>query len=102
MLVDNFKVIYRILWYLERAMDYDFLSMDSISPKAIGITQQRWTALMAMIVHEKYIDGLAAKYFCDGAIIISGTFPRITLRGLEYLQESPLMKKYQEFGGHKK
>ena len=42
---------------------------------------------MAMLIHEKYIDGLAAKYFCDGAVIISGTFPRITLRGLEYLEE---------------
>ena len=100
--MDNFKVIYRILRYLEKAMDCDFPNMDSISPGALGITQQRWTALMAMLVHEKYIYGLAAKYFCDGAVIISGTFPRITLRGLEYLQESPLMKKYQEFGGHKK
>ena len=73
--------------YLEKAMDCDFPNMDSISPGALGITQQRWTALMAMLIHEKYIDGLAAKYFCDGAVIISGTFPRITLRGLEYLEE---------------
>lgn len=87
MLMDNFKVIYRILRYLERAMDCDFPNMDSISPEALGITQQRWTALMAMLVHEKYIDGLAAKYFCDGAVIISGAFPRIILRGLEYLEE---------------
>ena len=72
--MDNFKVIYRILRYLERAMDYDSPNMDAISPEALGITQQRWIALMAMLVHEKYIDGLAAKYFCTRLLLFPGLF----------------------------
>ena len=32
----------------------------------------------------------------DGSILISSSTPRITLKGLEYLQENSLMKKAAE------
>ena len=40
---DSFKAIYRILRYLEKAMDYDEPDIERISADAIGITSQRWT-----------------------------------------------------------
>ena len=40
--MDNFKAIYRILRYLEKAMDYDEPDMDQISASALGLTDKRW------------------------------------------------------------
>lgn len=47
--MDNFRLIYRILRYLEKAMDYDEPNLEQISAKILGITEQRWTAIMAML-----------------------------------------------------
>ena len=48
--MDNFKIIYRILRYLEKAMDYDKADLDFISYAKLGITEQRWVAIMEMLV----------------------------------------------------
>lgn len=39
--MDNFRVIYRILRYLEKALDYDEPNMDCISAKALKLSDQR-------------------------------------------------------------
>ncbi len=91
--MDNFRIIYRILWYLEKAMDYDEPDMDFIAADKLGISQQRWTAIMEMLVKEKYITGIEIKRFADGEVCLSESGIQITLRGLEYLQENSLMQK---------
>ena len=80
--MDNFKVIYRILHYLEKAMDLDELDRSRLTPEALGVTERRWLALWEMLANST--DGDCSISFCN---------PRITLRGLEYLQENSLMKK---------
>lgn len=94
--MDNFRVIYRILRYLEKALDYDEPNMDCISAKALKLSDQRWMALMEMLSKEGYIDWLFCQRTVDGSILISSSTPRITLKGLEYLQENSLMKKAAE------
>lgn len=94
--MDNFRVIYRILRYLEKALDYDEPNMDCISAKALKLSDQRWMALMEMLSKEGYIDGFSVQRTVDGSILISSSTPRITLKGLEYLQENSLMKKAAE------
>lgn len=94
--MDNFRVIYRILRYLEKALDYDEPNMDCISAKALKLSDQRWMALMEMLSKEGYIDGFSVQRTVDGSILISSSAPRITLKGLEYLQENSLMKKAAE------
>lgn len=94
--MDNFRVIYRILRYLEKALDYDEPNMDCISAKALKLSDQRWMALMEMLSKEGYIDGFSVQRTVDGSIFISSSTPRITLKGLEYLQENSLMKKAAE------
>ncbi len=94
--MDNFRVIYRILRYLEKALDYDEPNMDCISAKALKLSDQRWVALMEMLSKEGYIDGFSVQRIVDGSILISSSTPRITLKGLEYLQENSLMKKAAE------
>lgn len=91
--MDNFKTVYRILRYLEKAMDYDELEMDFISANALGISERRWVAIMEMLVKEGYIDGVGVKRSADGDVDLSISDPRITLRGLEYLKENSMMQK---------
>lgn len=37
--MDNFRLIYRILRYLEKAMDYDEPNLEQVSAKALGIAE---------------------------------------------------------------
>ena len=91
--MDNFRVIYKILKYLEQAMDYDEPDLDRISATTLGISEQRWVAIMEMLAREGYIDGMTVERSTDGNVTISNPHPRITLRGLEYLQENSAMQK---------
>ena len=78
--MDNFRVIHRILSYLEEAMDYDKLNMECISAKRLGVSEPRWNALMRLLTQEGYIEW---KDVMQRVVI--------TLKGLEYLQENPIM-----------
>lgn len=91
--MDNFKIIYRILKYLEKAMDYDEADTDFISAKKLGISDQRWIAIMEMLAKEGYITGIDIKRCIGGDICMSMSDIRITMKGLEYLQENSLMQK---------
>ena len=91
--MDNFKMIYRILRYLEKAMDLDEPDMERISAEALGLSEQRWAALMEMLATERYVTGILVKRSVDGETALSVSTPRITLRGLEYLQENSFMRK---------
>lgn len=91
--MDNFKVIYRILRYLEKAMDYDEVDIDFISASALKVSEQRWTAIMEMLAKEGYIEGVSVTRSCGGDVLLSVSSPRITLRGLEYLNENSLVRK---------
>lgn len=91
--MDNFKVIYRILHYLEKAMDYNEADVSCISASALGISESRWTAIMEMIVREGYVIGVTVSHSCSGEILTWFNDPRITLHGLEYLNENSLMQK---------
>lgn len=94
--MDNFKTIYRILRYLEKAMDYDEPDMEQISAETLRISQQRWVVIMEMLVKEGYVEGIAVKRSIDGSVTISGHAPRITMAGLQYLQENSMMRKAAE------
>lgn len=78
----NFIAIYRILSYLEQALDYDEpdMSMSQISSSALGLSANRWLALLRLLEDAGYIE-------------VFGHRTRITLRGLEYLQQNSLMQR---------
>ncbi len=94
--MDNFRVIYSILRYLEKALDYDNRDLERISAKTLGISEQRWKKLMLMLSEAGFINVECTKEKVAGRVV--GTVIsdiRITLRGLEYLQENPMMKKFE-------
>ena len=91
--MDNFRVIYKILRYLEVAMDYDEIDPERLSAESLGISKNRRLALLEMLVREGYVDGIGIKRSADGAATIFTSSPRITLKGLEYLHENSVMRK---------
>ena len=76
----NFIAIYRILSYPEQALDYDEPDMSQISSSALGLSANRWLALLRLLEDAGYIE-------------VFGHGTRIPLRGLEYLQQNSLMQR---------
>lgn len=91
--MDNFKIIYRILKSLEKAMDLDEFDAEMISAESLGISQNRWNALMEMLAGAGYVKGVSMIRSVGGnSIRLSHDFG-ITLKGLEYLNDNSFMKK---------
>lgn len=93
--MDDFGTIYKVLNTLRAAMDFEELDPASISAARLGITENRWRRLIAMLVENGYIEGVKAYTFFDQPEphIEHIEHARITLKGLEYLNENSMMKK---------
>ena len=93
--MDNFKVIYRILKYLESAMDYVETDKEAISHHRLNISYERWEQLMIMLQANGFIEGLVYTQTLndDKPHLTEPIKPRITLRGLEYISENTMMQK---------
>ena len=93
--MDNFKIIYQILKYLEQHLGEENLDMDKISNEQLGISFVRWEALLRMMQEEGYIKGLVYTQTTSDISphIVIPIRPKITIRGLEYLEENSFMKK---------
>ncbi len=91
--MDNFKAVYRILSALEKSMDYPQFDTDQIGHEALGVTQERWGRYMEMMADVGYIKGVEIQRFITGETSVDARDIRITLKGLEYLQENGIMRK---------
>lgn len=92
--MDNFKVIYKILHTLEKAMDLEDFDKNSISKERLELTEARWNRIIAMLVAEGYVTGIDVwSSFDCGYPRVALNRPEITIKGLEYLEENSLMKK---------
>lgn len=92
--MDDFRIIYRILRELQRAMDSEEFDVDRVSHEAMGCTRPRWNSIMAMLAKGGYVEGVTVRKYADSPsprVLVKD--PAITLKGLEYLQENSLMRK---------
>lgn len=91
----DFTIIYKILKFLHKMMDFSEPDFTPIFPEQLGITETRWEQLMIMLQKNGYIEGLRIYSFLDspGEHIYKPLSPKITLQGLEYLSENSVMKK---------
>ena len=83
MLMDNFKIIYKILSVLEKSMDLENVDTERISSNNLGISQQRWDKYMEMLLDAGYIKGVSIKKYTDGEmrVGVSGIFVPIFKKG---------------------
>lgn len=92
--MDDFRMIYKILRILQKAMDLEEFDQSNISAEALGLSVPKWSRLMAMLLTEGYITGGEMWNSMDcGYPKVMLTRPEITLKGLEYLEENSLMRK---------
>lgn len=91
--MDNFKAVYKILSSLEKAMDFPEFDVTTIRHEKLGVSKERWARYIEMMADVGYIKGV--KVFTDiaGETNVNCEDIRITLKGLEYLQENSIMRK---------
>ena len=97
--MDNFRLIYRILKILEKAMELEEFDKNQISAESLNVPFPLWCRIMKMMVDNGYVTGVDIRntFECNypQATLIR---PEITLKGLEYLNENSFMKKIANIG----
>lgn len=92
-MMDNFKAVYKILSALEKAMDLPEFDISQISASALGVSEQRWARYIEMMVDVGYIKGVSIQSNVVSELMVEVDDIRITLKGLEYLQENSIMQR---------
>ena len=90
--MDNFKAIYKILKVLENSMDLEEVNQESINYNNFDISKERYNQILIMLYNKGYITGIKVAK-TGGMTIVNTRNIKITLDGLEYLEENTAMKK---------
>lgn len=92
---EDFRTIYKILSILQKSMDYEVVDIRRLSADNLDITEPKRKALLGMLLKNEYVEGFQViQYIGDSTPSIEGLEGiRITLKGLEYLEENSLMQK---------
>ena len=91
--MDNFKAVYKILSTLEKAMDLPEFDISQISHEKLEVSKERWARYIEMMADVGYVKGVRVCEDIMGETCVRNEGIRITLKGLEYLQENSIMKK---------
>ncbi|WP_302889354.1 YjcQ family protein [uncultured Acidaminococcus sp.] len=99
MTVDNFKLIYRILKYIEACMGYEQFDDDNFAASHFGVSKALFLNILQTLLEAGYISGIKIvtdKCGSDIALIN----PHLTVAGMEYLADNTMMKKaYRQLKG---
>lgn len=91
---DYFVVVYRILRYLlDCFMSGERAAAEMFGPDALGIPNGYWTNVMESIINEGYITGAICVSSLGSVSGIKLINPKITQKGIEFLQENSTMQK---------
>ncbi len=64
-----------------------------VGPDSLKVSQERWCRYLEMMADVGYIKGVTFRQNVIGETIVDAKNIRITLKGLEYLQENSIMQK---------
>lgn len=89
------KLIYKILKNLRDSMSADEFDEQRISPERLGTDKNTRDAILVQLLHAGYIEGLQeTQYIGDTKPTLTDLqYTKITLAGIEYLEENSLMQK---------
>lgn len=89
------KLIYKILKNLRDSMSADEFDEQRIAPERLGTDKNTRDAILVQLLHAGYIEGLQeTQYIGDTKPTLTDLqYTKITLAGLEYLEENSLMQK---------
>lgn len=90
-------IMYKILAYLYECMRKGIdVDNDKFSHIALGINERYWIHIIDELVSHKYIRGISVLYTSsEPAICINN--PRVSMEGVEFMQQNSMMKKAREF-----
>lgn len=92
--MDNFKAIYKMLSALERAMDLPTFSVEDFGLESMKVSSGRLNRYLEMLQDAGLIKGAELYTDVTGEMHLKNPRRiRITLQGLEYLQENTIMKR---------
>lgn len=92
-MTDNFKAVYRILSSLEEQMDKPEVDVSKFDNEQLGISEERWAKYIEMMEDVGYIKGCRIYTNINDETICDTSDIKITLKGLEYLQENSIMQR---------
>ena len=75
------------------AIETGELDKDRISSAILNISENKRRELIILLAEEGYIKGLFHKRYVDGGIAYQDDDIKITLKGIEYLEDNNMMKK---------
>lgn len=90
---DNFKIIYKILSILKSSLDNLKFDVDRLSPQSLNISIEKRDNIIELLLDKNLIKGVIIKKYQDGDSVLVLNDIKITLDGLEYLEENSIMKK---------
>lgn len=89
---DFFVVVYRVLSYLyERMKAGEAVCADFMSPAALGINEAYYVDILREMSENGYVKGIDFPR-AVGMKGVKLSDPKITMAGIEYLQENHMMK----------
>ena len=91
--MENFKIIYKILKSIEESMDYEIFDENIISPEYLGVSKERWKALIIELLDSEYITGILKVPVMGDRVDLKIIKPKFTIKGMQYLEENSMMKK---------
>ena len=93
--MDNFKAIYKILCVLDRRKGDETFDDAAISADTLKIAYADWEQLLIELQRNGYVDGVVYTQKMSDKFphIVEPVYPRITLKGMEYLSENSFIKK---------
>lgn len=88
---DNKDIILAVLKYLNDSMDDETIDFSKVNEKSLDVSYPRYCRVLTMMVDEGLISGLAPITFMESTYTeYKPVSPRITLRGVDYLEENKL------------
>lgn len=91
--MDNIKIIYQILKALDDSMDYEEFDERRISADKLGISENRRLSILKMLADRKLIEGIHFDVDGVGNLYPSIARIRLTLAGLEYMDENSRLNR---------
>ena len=93
--MNEFRVIYKILSFLNKNAGNEEADLKMISAEVLGVSEAKWEQLIIELQRNGYIDGVVYSMAMNDKFphIAHPITPRITLRGMEFLEENGMMKK---------
>jgi hypothetical protein len=88
--VDNLKIVYKILVGIEASMDSS--RFDGTFLEALKISEERRNRILQSMIDERLIDGFTRVNYVGG-YGFKAIEPRLTIKGMEFLQENLTMQK---------